>query len=445
MSELTGRLAEVEAEILSRWPESQLVPTLSRIRAVTELMGDPQSAYPIVHVTGTNGKTSTTRFAERLLREHGLKTGRFISPHLQDVRERLAINGDMATPEQFVAAFDDVIELVRLVDARSAESGQPPMTYFEVITAMAFALFADAPVDVAVIEVGLGGAWDATNVGDGQVAVVAPIDLDHTRLLGSTIAEIAGEKAGIIKPGATLVMATQPDEAREVLLARAEEVGATVLEEGRDFEVVSAETTGTGQMLTLRGTAGEYRDVYLPMLGAHQAQNAALALVATEVMMGRALDMSVVTDAFADVTSPGRLEVVRTSPLVLIDGAHNPAAARALATALEVSFPTSSVIGVLAMFADKDVDTVLEILEPVLTEVVVSRSSSHRAMAVEELAERAGEVFGEHRVFAARTLADAVEIAVARADEAGMDSVVLATGSLTTAGEVRTLLKGHGS
>ncbi|MBK6871371.1 MAG: bifunctional folylpolyglutamate synthase/dihydrofolate synthase [Kineosporiaceae bacterium] len=442
------RLEDVYRAILSRAPEHDLVPSLDRIRAVTELMGDPQTSLRAVHLTGTNGKTSTTRIVERLLREHGLRTGRFVSPHLSDVRERIAIDGEPLSPERFVEVYDEIAPYLDLVDARSAERGEPRMTFFEVLVAMAYAAFADAPAEVAVIEVGMGGSWDATNVIDAEVAVITPIAIDHQHFLGHEISQIATEKAGIIKPGAVAIIADQDShEAAEILLRRAAEVGATVAREGLEFGVAGREVAIGGQLLTLQGLGGIYEDLFLPLHGIHQAQNAVCALAAVEAFLGAGpssgrLDPDVVRAAFAGVDSPGRLEVVRRSPTIMVDAAHNPAGAQALADSIDDAFGFARLIGVVGVMADKDVIGILDALQPVLDEVVVTRSASPRAMAPDELAEIAREVFGEDRVHVADRLDSALDLAVARAEvdhEPGAG--VLVTGSIPLAGEVRTLLR----
>jgi dihydrofolate synthase/folylpolyglutamate synthase len=438
------RLGEVERAILARAPEHDLVPSLDRIAAVCGLLGDPQKAFRAVHVTGTNGKTSTTRLVERLLREHGLRTGRFTSPHLLEVRERIAVDGQSLPRDRFVESYDDVIPYVDLVDARSAAAGEPRMTFFEVLVAMAYAAFADAPVEVAAVEVGMGGAWDATNVLDAQVAVVMPIALDHQRFLGYDVASIAGEKAGIIKPGALAVLADQPPEAAEVLLRRCAEVGATPLREGVEFGVAAREIAVGGQLLTLRA-GGMYEDVFLPLYGEHQAHNAAAAVAAAEALLGATsggLDADLVRAAFADADSPGRLEVLRGGPTVLVDAAHNPAGAAVLADALREAFTFTRLVGVVGVLADKDAEGILGALEPVLDEVVVTRSTSPRAIDPAELAEIAEDVFGDDRVHLAPRLDDALDIAIGRAEEGGLvGGGVLATGSITLAADVRRLLR----
>lgn len=447
--------AELQATyraILGRAPEHDLVPSLDRIQAVTGLLGDPQRAFPVVHLTGTNGKTSTTRIVERLLREHGLRTGRFLSPHLNDVRERIALDGEPVGAEQFVAAYREVEPYLELVDAKSAAEGGPRMTFFEVLVAMAYAVFADAPVDVAAVEVGMGGSWDATNVADGTVAVVTPIGIDHQRFLGRDVATIATEKAGIIKPGAVAVLARQPEAAAGPLLRRVAEVGATVAREGVEFGVLHREVAVGGQLLTLQGLSGVYEEVFLPLHGVYQASNAACALAAVEAFLGArtepggsaapagGLDAELVRAALADVDSPGRLEVVRRSPTVLVDAAHNPAGAAVLAEALQESFGFSRLVGVVGVLTEKDAEGILDALEPVLDQVVITRSSSPRSMPTDELGELAEEIFGEDRVHVRRSLPDAVGLAVELAEADGQyGGGVLATGSVTVAADVRAL------
>jgi dihydrofolate synthase/folylpolyglutamate synthase len=440
---LRKRMRETEEAILARAPEHDLQPSLDRIAAVMELMGDPQRTFPVVHLTGTNGKTSTTRMVERLLREMGLSTGRFTSPHLHDIRERIALNGKPIDAEKFLAAYADAIPFIELVDARSLADGGPRMTYFEVLVAVAYAAFADAPVDVAVIEVGMGGSWDATNVADGTVAVVTPVAVDHERFLGSTVEEIAVEKSGIIKPEALAVVGVQEPEVVQILRERGEEVGATVAFEGGEFGLLARELAIGGQQRSLRGLGGDYPDIFLPLFGEHQAHNAATALAAVEAFMGggaQRLEPDIVRAGFADVSSPGRLEVVRRSPTVLVDAAHNPAGALALRAAMEDSFTFARLVGVVAILQDKDAAAILEILEPVLDHVVVTRTTSPRATDPERLAAIAREIYGEDRVSVAADLPDAVDTAAGLADEGGVSGGVLATGSVVTAAEVRMLL-----
>ena len=434
---------EVYAAILDRAPESDIDPTLDRVLAVCELLGDPQRAFRVVHITGTNGKTSTSRMVERLLREHGLRTGRFTSPHLTRVTERIAIDGEPISDERFVEVWQDVAPYVHMVDVRSLEQGGPRLSFFEVFTVMAFAAFADAPVEVAVLEVGLGGRWDATNVADGDVAVILPIAFDHERYLGHTLVEIANEKAGIIKDGATVVIAPQHDDVEGVLLQVAAEHGARVVRDGVDLAVVDRQIAVGGQLLTLRGMGGVYTDVFLPLYGEHQAHNALAALAAVEALVngGAALDGDVMGAAFADVDSPGRLEVVRTSPTVLVDAAHNPAGVAALVEAVEEAFEFTRLVGVVGVLSDKDPENILAGLEPLLAEVVITHVSSPRSMDVHDLAEIAIDVFGEDRVHVEERLDAAIDLAVARAEsEEQYGAGVLVTGSVVLVAEARILL-----
>ena len=433
-------LAQVEQELTRRWPESTMQPSLDRIAALTGLLGDPQHSVPSVHVTGTNGKTSTARMIDALLLETGLRTGRYTSPHLQSVTERICISGRPLDPERFTVIYNELVPYLDLVDA-----AQPhPLSFFEVLTAMAFAAFADAPVDVAVLEVGLGGRWDATNVVDAAVAVVTPIALDHQRWLGETIAAIAGEKSGIIKPGALAILAAQPLAAAQVLLRHAVEVGASVAREGLEFGVLERTVAVGGQQLHLRGLAGDYPAVLLPLYGAHQASNAACALAAVEAFTGGSdLDPELVRAGFAAVRSPGRLEVLRRRPTILVDAAHNPAGAQALAAAVAEAFSFERIIGVVGVLADKDVREMLVVLESTIDVIVVTESSSPRALAAGALAVRAVEVFGAERVEVVPRLDDALEVAMQLADDAGLGAggaAVLVTGSIVTVGEARLLL-----
>ena len=461
MNDPQARLREAEQEILARRPEHAIEPSLDRITALTELLGDPQRAYPVIHITGTNGKTSTARMVETLLRVRGLRTGLFTSPHLSSIRERICVDGEPLSAERFADAYGEVRPYLELVD----QSQPAALSFFEVLTAMAFAVFADAPVDVAVIEVGVGGTWDATNVADGAVAVVTPISLDHERYLGNSVTSIAGEKAGIIKPGAVAVLAQQPLDAAEVLLRRVAEVGATVAREGLEFGVTSRELAVGGQLLGVRGLLGGYDELFLPLFGAYQASNAACALAAVEAFAGAsatggpdggeeggpaALGDELVRSAFAMMSSPGRLEVVRRSPVVVVDAAHNPGGMAATVAALTEAFAPDELIAILAVSEDKDVPGILDELEPFVSELVVTANSSPRSADPGKLAELAAAVFGPDRVRAAPRIDDAIELAVTLADEAdarladrgGMTgtALVLITGSVITAGDARLLL-----
>ena len=439
------RYREVVAEVLARNPEHRIHPTLERVREACHLLGDPQLSYRVVHVTGTNGKTSTARMVERLVREHDLRTGRFTSPHLSDVVERIAIDGEPISHARFVAVWEDVEPVVRLLDERAQQAGEPRLSFFEVLTLMAFWAFADAPVDVAVVEVGLGGTWDTTNVVRPDVCVITPISVDHEAWLGSTVAEIADNKAGIIKHGATVVLAAQPPEAGEVLAARVAAERCTAVREGAEFGLEDRRLAVGGQLLALRTRGGTYVDVLLPLHGAHQAHNAAVALSAAEALLaepGEVLDGGVVEAAFADVESPGRMEVVRRAPAVVLDAAHNPGGAAVLAEALAEAFTFNRLVGVLAVAEDKDAEGILAALEPVLAEVVVTRSSSPRSMEAGDLAELATDVFGEDRVHVAERVDQALDAALGLAEADGdVSGGVVVTGSVVLAGDARTLLR----
>jgi dihydrofolate synthase/folylpolyglutamate synthase len=438
-------LRMAELDLTARWGEGRMNPSRERIEALVELLGDPQRTYRSIHLTGTNGKTSTARMADELLRGFGLRTGRFTSPHLSRITERIVVDGQPVSARTFVDAYRELVPFLELVDGQF----EVKLSFFEVMVGLAYSIFTDAPVDVAVVEVGLGGAWDATNVIDADIAVVTPIDLDHTHLLGNSTAEIAAEKAGIIKPGATAILAVQSDDAAAVLLRRAAEVEATVAREGSEFGVIERRVAVGGQIVTFQGLGGRYDDVFLPLHGAFQAQNAALALAAVEAFFGAGrasgpLDAGTVRDVLAAVRSPGRLEVVRVAPTVIVDAAHNPHGMRATVGALGEDFDFRRLVGVVSMLADKDAPAMLRVLEPVLDDVVVTQNSSLRAVPVDELAAVAVEVFGADRVTVEPRLDDAVESAV-RLAEQSPDGVlagagVLVTGSVITAGEARTLL-----
>lgn len=440
MTEMHEAEVELEARGFTR-----MVFDLGRIIELLDVLGSPQRAYPAIHLTGTNGKTSTARMIDSLLRAYGLHTGRYTSPHLETVRERISLDGEPVDEERFTRVYDEVAPVAKLLDQRSSES----LTYFDMTTALAFATFADAPVDVAVVEVGLGGADDSTNVLQAAVTVITPIGLDHTEWLGDTVADIALAKAGIVHSGSTLICAVQPEEAMEPILERCAEVGAIIAREGLEFGVVERAVAFGGQVLTLQGLGGRYDEIFIPLHGAHQAQNAAMALAAVEVFLGagagKHLDVELIRAGFASTSSPGRLERVRTAPTILLDAAHNPHGMRATVTALTEEFAFSRLIGVVAAFADKDVAGVLEPLEPVLDEIVVTRNSSPRSLSPEELGTAAEEIFGEDRVHIAADLPDAIELAVELAEsdqDTALSGVgVIITGSVVTVADARKLLK----
>jgi len=431
------RLAQVEAEILSRAPEHKVQPSLERVELALDYLGNPQKTFKAVHITGTNGKTSTSRMVERLAAATGMRTGRFTSPHLHTIRERIALDGEPISAEGFIAAWEDVAPVIELVDAHSAKNGGPRMSFFEVLTVMAYAVFADYPVDVAIVEVGMGGRWDATNVLDQATAVITPIGRDHERWLGSTIGEIAYEKSGIIKPGATVIAAAQPEEAQAQILQAVADNRALLRQDVSGYVSFDARVDLEAESLAREN------GVFLPLHGQYQAHNALLALAAAESLFGgRALPAQIVENAFAQVTSPGRLEVVRTSPTVLVDAAHNPHGVSALRTALEESFPLKHLVLVYAAMADKDVEGVLSELEPICEAVVCVPMDSPRAMELDDLVEIADDVFGSDRVRSATNLVDAVDLAAQLAessDDPLPSSGVLILGSVVLAAQAREL------
>ena len=453
-------LLQVEHLLDQRWPETKIEPSTARISALMELLGSPQRAYPCIHITGTNGKTSVARMIDALLTALHRRTGRTTSPHLQSAVERISIDGRPITPAQYVETYREIEPFVQMIDAQSqagalGEAG-PAMSKFEVVTAMAFAAFADAPIDVGVIEVGLGGRWDATNVVDAPVAVITPISIDHVEFLGSDIAGIATEKAGIIKRSAedlvpvdtVAIIGQQVPEAMEALLAQAVTADAAVAREGSEFAVLARQVAVGGQLLELQGLGGVYSEVFLPLHGEHQAHNAVVALAAVEAFFGagaaQQLDIDAVRAAFATVASPGRLERLRSAPTVFVDAAHNPAGAAALAQALTEEFDFRFLVGVVSVMADKDVGGILTALEPVFDQVIVTHNGSPRAMDVEGLALLAEERFGQDRVITADTLADAIETATALVEQGDDDEGlsgrgIVITGSVVTAGAARTL------
>ncbi|MBU3062802.1 bifunctional folylpolyglutamate synthase/dihydrofolate synthase [Nocardia sp. NEAU-G5] len=451
-------MALVEAELDQRWGERQLEPSLTRIVALLDLLGSPQRTYPSIQIAGTNGKTSVTRMIDALLTALHRRTGRITSPHLQLATERIAIDNEPITPGKYVEIYRELQPYLEMIDKQSEAAGGPRLSKFEVLIAMSYAAFAEAPVDVAVVETGMGGTWDATNVVDGQVAVITPIGMDHMDYLGNDLASIAKEKAGIIKkapedplsPRETVaVIAEQEPEAMDVLLRRTVEADAAVARAGSEFRLLSRRIAVGGQVLEIQGLGGVYDEIFLPLHGEHQARNAALALAAVEAFFGagadRQLDIDAVRAGFASAISPGRMERMRSAPTIFLDAAHNPHGAKALAATLTDEFDFRKLIGVIAVLGDKDAAGILEALEPVFDEIVVTTNGSPRALPVDDLANIAVQRFGDERVVTADTLADAVETAIALAEEAGdagepvSGAGIVVTGSVVTAGAARSL------
>jgi dihydrofolate synthase/folylpolyglutamate synthase len=432
---------EVEDALLARVPENRVRQRLQPTARLAELLGDPQKAYRVIHITGTNGKTSTSRFIERLLREHGLRTGRFTSPHLVKLNERMSLDGEPVSDERLYTVWNEIEPIVGLVDSELAAAGEDPLTFFEVLAVLGFAIFADAPVDVLVLEVGMGGEWDSTNVADGDVAVFTPISLDHMDRLGNTVEEIAKTKSGIIKPGAIVLSAAQVPAAQKVIAERAALIGEKFLNFGKDFGVTNLSLNKLGQTVSVRSVAGEYEDLNLPVHGEYQAENSALAVAAVEAFLGggaqRIMD-DVVRASFADFSSPGRLQIVSRDPLTILDAAHNEDGAKSLVKALKESFGSPNAVGVVSILAEKNARALLQILDGSFVEFIITQSESARAIPAEDLAELAREIFGADRVHVQANpqwaLAEAAKLLPPT-----LSSAIVVTGSVTLVGQVLKL------
>ena len=439
-SEDQARLHAIESALEARWPETRIAPSLERISALVDMLGSPQLAYPTIHVAGTNGKTTTARMIDSLMNATGLRTGRFTSPHLESLLERIAINGEPIDPKFFIFAYNDIAPYLDLMDQKFDN----PISFFEAMTAIAFVAFSEWPVDIGVIEVGMGGEWDATNVVEAAVSVITPIGFDHTAYLGNTLTEIAKAKGGIIKEGSSVILARQEPEAAVELMRRVVEVGAEVAREGMEYSLESRSVAVGGQLLTIKGISGRYEDIFLPLHGKHQGANAATALAAVEAFFGgQELDPESVQAGFAAVTSPGRCEIVFKDPTVILDAAHNPHGAKALAETLENEFTFDDIIGVFAAFADKDVEGILKELEPVLNSIIVTASESSRAMPPRDLERIANRIFGADRVRVVENLEAAIKQAITDARSPSRDDSVgvVITGSVVTVGQSRSILK----
>jgi dihydrofolate synthase/folylpolyglutamate synthase len=434
------RIDAIEKALLARWPESRIAPSIERIAALVDILGSPQLTYPTIHVGGTNGKTTTTRMIDALLFAHGLRTGRFTSPHLETYLERIAINGQSIDPKELIFSYNDIAAYLDLMD----EKFEHPISFFEAITAIAFVAFAEHPIDVGVIEVGMGGQWDATNVVKADVSVIMPIGFDHMEYLGNTLHEIASTKAGIIKENGFIVLAQQEPEAAKELIRKAAEVGADVVREGIEFSVTSRAVAVGGQLLTIQGVNETYEEIFLPLHGRHQASNAAAALVAVEAFFGdQPLDIDAVRSGFASVVSPGRCEVVHRDPTIILDAAHNPHGAKALAETLRSEFNFDEIIAVVGVFGDKDAAGIFKELEPIVDHVIVTQSTSERAMPSSEVEKIASSVFGVDRVFEVQDLFQAIDKAISDSVRPLSEATVgiIITGSVVTVGQARTYLR----
>jgi dihydrofolate synthase/folylpolyglutamate synthase len=426
------RFRDALLDLDARQPEHMPGPSLDRIRSVAESLDHPELTYPTIHVTGTNGKTTTALMASALACAHGLTTGTFVSPHVEAVTERISVCGEPISDGEFGDEYERLLPHLQRVDALDGD-----VTYFEALTALAYLWFADRPVGLAVFEVGMGGTWDATNLIRGDVAVLCPVGLDH-RELGSTVAEVAAEKAGIVKEGSTAVVRGQRPAAMEVIERRARDVGATLLLEGRDFELTSRALAVGGQSVSIRGPGATYPEVFLPLFGEQLARNAVASVTALEALLGRALDDGALRAALGAVNSPGRLEVVGRRPLVVLDGAHNPDAAEAVAGALAESFKWDRLHLVIGMFADKDVEAVARLLAPLADRGYACATSSPRA-APPERVELALKEAGLPDVDTFDTVAAAVDAAWTDAAEGDL---ILVTGSFYTVADARPLFLG---
>ncbi len=426
----------VFSALLGRQGEGRPVRRLGATRRALELLGDPQRMYGVIHIAGTNGKTSTARITESLLRAHGLRTGLMTSPHLHRVNERIVIDGEHISDRMLADNWADVEPFIAMVDAELIANSEPPLSYFEALTVLTFACFADAPVDVAVVEAGMGGEWDSTNVADGDVAVLTPIAMDHVEHLGPTLRDIARTKSGIIKPASRVVSALQSDEAWDEIVTACTRFEAPLAVFDRDFFLTSAEPAVGGQLLSVSGLAGQYRDLFLPLLGDHQASNAALAIAAVESFLGSGtlpMGAEVVEEGIGLASSPGRMQIIGSHPTILVDAAHNPHGAESLTRALMTSFSFDKVICVLGILQEKDVVGIVEALDPVVDHFVVTQSQSDRALSVADLADTVAEIAGPDRVDARPTSDEAMARAL---DLAGTEGGVVVTGSITLVAEV---------
>ena len=436
------RLNEIAAALNKRWPENKIEPSLDRILALVDALGSPHLTYPTIHIAGTNGKTSTARMIDQLLANLGYRVGRYTSPHLESFTERISIKGEPISDLEMIKTYEDIHLYLDLIDSRQSH----PISYFEALTAMAFVAFAEHPVDIAVIEAGMGGQWDATNVISSQVSVMTPIGLDHMEYLGNTVEAIAQTKAGIFKPESNVVLAAQSAQVAKVLLAQVAKVSAQPFRQGVEFSLKNRALAVGGQLLSIQGVHGDYDEIFLPLYGDHQGNNAAVALAAVEVFAGVKLDTELVQDAFSKVSSPGRCEIVYKDPTVIIDAAHNPHGVSAIANTLNTEFDFELVVGVVAVLADKDVAGILKNLSTTLDYLVITENGSARGMNKDELAKIATQYFKAEQVEIIGDMNTAITYAIEKVAlfnqvNDGVAAVVI-TGSVATAGMARSIIKG---
>lgn len=443
---MTGPAERVYAELLERVGEANPRPRIEPVRRLAELAGSPQLSYPVIQVAGTNGKTSTSRAIASLMQAHGLRTGLFTSPHLVEFTERFQLDGEPIDGSVLAGAWDELKLPLEVVDAELVAAGHGPITFFEALAVLAFAAFADAPVDVAVIEVGMGGEWDATNIVEAQVAVFTPISLDHTAILGPDVETIARTKAGIIKDGSTVVTAEQEVDALAELEDAAARHGARIYVQGRDFTLADDRLAVGGRQIDVVGLSGlAYDPIFVPLFGHHQAENAALAIAAAEAFFGadRPLPTEVVDDGFGALTSPGRLQLIGTEPIVYVDAAHNPHGAAALVTAVTESFSFEEVALVVGVLAEKDATGLLSTLAPIAHRVTVTPVDSPRTTSGDELRELAEAEIPGTPIEVAESLPEALDEARAWAARAD-GRAVLVVGSVLLAGEAIAFARAEG-
>lgn len=446
MTEAERAATRVYEELLTRVGEANPRPRIEPVRRLAELVGTPQLSYPVIHVAGTNGKTSTSRAIESLLRAHGLRTGLFTSPHLVDFTERFQLDGESVSGNVLAEAWDELRLPLEVLDAQLFAEQQGPITFFEALAVLAFAIFADAPVDVAVIEVGMGGEWDATNIADAQVAVFAPIDIDHIAELGPDIESIARTKAGIVKPDSTVVSAHQTPAAIAEIAAAAERESSRLYVAGRDFDLVEDRLAVGGRQIDVRGLHGHVYDAaFVPLYGVHQAHNVSLAVAAVEAFFGaeRPIPAEVLEEGLGQLTAPGRLQLIGNDPIVYVDAAHNPHGAEALAQAVTESFAFSEVALVFGTLQGKDASGAIEALAPVATSLILTPVGSPRSVGQEELERLAAPRSPELPTQVCGSLHEALTAARDWASEAEGRAVLVA-GSVLLAGEAMTYAKDEG-
>ncbi|MEY3514851.1 MAG: hypothetical protein RLY38_2 [Actinomycetota bacterium] len=432
--------SDVMSALASRWPENKINPSLDRIKLLLDYLGNPQDGLKAIHIAGTNGKTSTSRMIERLLRSLDLRTGLYTSPHLVHPRERISIDGEPISVKNFEEVFNQVEPFLEIVDEKIPGGS---VTFFEVLTAMAFVSFADTPVDVISLEVGMGGRWDATNVLTPMVSVITPIDLDHQEYLGNTVEKIALEKTGIIKENIPVIVSNQSKDAAKIILAKAIENNSPIMREGIELDVLERSVGIGGQQLTIANPYGTHSELFLPLFGKHQASNAAVSLTAVEAFLDRQIDHDLVQEAFAEFSSPGRLQVLKRNPTIVIDAAHNPAGIKATKQGITESFQFDNLILILAFMGDKDVNQILEELKGFAQVVILTQTNSARALSVVDLAKKVKNISQfATRIESSDNSSEAIKLAIDIAKDLGNSAGIIALGSVVLAGEIGLLIKG---